>query len=264
MDRLEGVQAKITRAKHHVSELDAAIKAFHASNPYKLAAKRDAEKRPVYFLGQVDPVPIEVAAICGEIIQSLRSALDHLAYQLVLVGTGKPGPFFHVYFPIFDSPEKYEAGKLGQIKGMRKDAIDAIDAIKPYGGGNDTLWKIHRLNIIDKHRLLVAVGSTFESFDIGGDLVRRMNALLVKSGEEPLERGIELALRPANRLFPLKAGDVLYNGIPDDIVDKDKKFTFEIALNETGIVDGEPALKLMKDMVNLIDSLIPAFEPLLI
>ena len=44
---------------------------------------------------------------------------------------------------------------------MRKDAVDAIDAIKPYKGGNDTLWRLHGLNNIDKHRLLITVGLAY-------------------------------------------------------------------------------------------------------
>src|SRR3990172_3595613 len=130
--------------------------------------------RPVYHIAGGEDGPPDIARIGGDVIQNLRSALDHLAYQLVLVGTGKPGPFFHVYFPIFDSAPEYKAGKTRQIKGMRQEAIDAIDGIKPYKGGNDTLWQLHSLNRIDKHRLILTAGSAFESVDIGAELTRGM------------------------------------------------------------------------------------------
>jgi hypothetical protein len=62
-------------------------------------------------------------------------------------------------FPIVEDPTEYKALSAGKVKGMNQTAIDKIEALKPYKGGNDALWKIHRLNITDKHQLLLAVGS---------------------------------------------------------------------------------------------------------
>jgi hypothetical protein len=44
---------------------------------------------------------------------------------------------------------------------MRADAIAAIDAAKPYKGGNEPLWRIHELNNIDKHRSLFSVAHDY-------------------------------------------------------------------------------------------------------
>jgi hypothetical protein len=148
-DRLGGVRAKIDRAKQQMNELDTILGAFARANPYKVGTKRDLQtRRLIYYLVSVRDVPPEISVVAGKVLQSSRSALDHLAYQLVLVGTGQSGPFYHVYFPIFDSASKYKAGKFGQVKGMRQDAIDAIGGLNPYKGGNDTLWRLHKL----KHR----------------------------------------------------------------------------------------------------------------
>ena len=38
---------------------------------------------------------------------------------------------------------------------MSKAAIAAIDALKPYRGGDDLLWQLHRLENVDKHRVLI-------------------------------------------------------------------------------------------------------------
>jgi hypothetical protein len=37
---------------------------------------------------------------------------------------------------------------------MAQAAIDAIDAGKPYEGGTNALWCLHRLDIADKHHAL--------------------------------------------------------------------------------------------------------------
>ncbi len=48
--------------------------------------------------------------------------------------------------------------KGGKISQAPKAIIDLImDVIKPYKGGNDALWALHDLNILDKHRILLPV-----------------------------------------------------------------------------------------------------------
>jgi len=260
-DRLEGVKAKVGRAKLHFAELNAALGAFFGTNPYVVGTKHDPQtRRLIYYLVSVRAVPSEISVIAGEVLQSLRSALDHLAYQLVLVGTGRSGPFTNVYFPIFDSVAKYKTGKLGQIKGMRQDAINAIDAIKPYKGGNDTLWRLHRLNIVDKHRLLVTVGSRMRSLDLGA---------LMSSEMPPLPDGTPSPIVSAffgatGRAFPpLKVGDELFIALPDAEPSDHLTFRFEVAISEPPILEDEPILEALRQMIDLVDGLIPTFKPLL-
>jgi len=254
------VRAKVERAKQQLSELDTTLGAFFRTNPYKVGTKRDPQtRRLIYYLVSVRDVPLEISVIAGEVLQSLRSALDHLAYQLVLVGTGQSGPFNHVYFPIFDSASKYQAGKLGQIKGMRQDAIDVIDGLKPYKGGNDILWRLHKLNIVDKHRLLVTVGSQMRSADIGA---------LMSSQMPPLPDGTPVPIlsaffKVADPMFPLKTGDELLTDLPDAKPNKHLEFRFEVALSEPHILEGEPIGETLHQMIDLVDALIPNFKPLL-
>jgi hypothetical protein len=50
------------------------------ASPYQVGVKRDPETRkPVYFVAKVNPIPEEVSIILGDAIQTLRTALDHLA-----------------------------------------------------------------------------------------------------------------------------------------------------------------------------------------
>jgi hypothetical protein len=260
-DRLEGVKAKVDRAKLHLDKLDAALGAFIRRNPYEVGTRRDPQtRRLIYYLVSVRAVPPEISVIAGEVLQNLRSALDHLAYQFVLVGTGESGPFTNVYFPIFDSATKYKAGKLGQIKGMRQDAIDAIDTIKPYKGGNDTLWRLHRLNIVDKHRLLVTVGSRMRSLDLGA---------LMSSEVPPLPDGNPSPIVSAffgatdGAFSPLKAGDELFIALPDAEPSEHLAFRFEVAISEPPSLEGEPILEALHQMIDLVVGLIPTFKPLL-
>ncbi len=261
MNRLIGPETKVKRAKQHIKDLQLVLKAFFDTDPYKVETKRDPETRkPIYYLTSVAETPPEIAAITGEVLQSLRSALDYLAYQLVASGTGRDGPFKWVEFPIFDSADEYESRKARKIQGMRKEAEEAIDAVKPYKGGNDTLWKLHKLNVVDKHRLLITVGSFFQSVDIGGHMIHQMQ----RDMPDHQIPSLSAFFRVADTMYPLKAGDELFLDAPDAEINQELKFRFGIALSEPVVVEGEPLIETLQQMVDLVDDLVPRFVPLLV
>lgn len=99
---------------------------------------------------------------------------------------------------------------------MPPSAQKIVTDLKPYKGGNKTLWKLHELNRIDKHRLLVAASASLRSFNIN-----QHRAYIHHGGPTLLERNpngqtfiLKIAqdvyVSPATRVFPLKAGDVLW------------------------------------------------------
>jgi hypothetical protein len=257
-ERLALIQPKIDRVKQHIVDLNIALGSFRDTNPYVIGTKQNPQTRqPIYYLASMNEVPPAIAAIAGDVLQNLRSALDHLAYQLFLVGGGK-GPGTHIYFPIFDNATKYKAGRLGQVKGMAQAAIDAIDVIEPYKSGHtdksDILWRLHTLNRIDKHRLLITVAARFGAIGIAAP----------KQFREFMGVDIPLVmLEPASRLEPLKVGDELFIDAPDAEVDKDYKFAIEIAINESQVVERKSLVESLQHMADLVDSLISSFRPLL-
>jgi hypothetical protein len=252
------ITLKIKRAKDHVADLDREIRRFLESNPYKVATKRDpATRKLIYYVSSVQCTPDRLPLIAGDAVQNLMSALDHLAYQLVLSDTnGSPPNPSWIYFPIADDAAKYEAKKQGKMQGADQKTFDAIDALKPYKGGNDLLWILYRLNNIEKHRLLITVGSMYQSMDIGADMSQRMRKAFP---------GIQFPTMSAffgvkDGLFPLKDGDVLFIGAPDDEVNKDMKFAFNIALNEPGIIEGKPLLETLHQLTALVEGIVTALE----
>src|SRR5260370_31195217 len=95
---------KIDRATHLKKELEEALRSFFASDPYKIKTKRDPRSQQlIYYVTKVDEVPDEIALITGDIIQNLRSALDHLAYQLFTLGPGNGTNGRRIYFPIAEN-----------------------------------------------------------------------------------------------------------------------------------------------------------------
>ena len=258
------VRRKIERADKHINDLEAELCRFFDSKPYKVATKRDPQtRRLIYYLDSVAGIPFSFGAITGDILNNLRSSLDHLAQQLYLVGTGKSEFRDQTSFPISRSAKDFKSGIANKVEGMRKDAIDAICALEPYKGGNGAdLWTLHRLNNVDKHRLIVTVGANYSSVDIGPHIASMMQATRPEgwTGDFPV---FEIPLRPADNLFPLKAGDPLFLDAPDAEQNDKIKFRFEVVLHEPGIIEGKPILETMIQFRNRISSTVDAFKPFL-
>ena len=264
-ERLAQITPKVERAKKHISDVNVEILSFLKTDPYKVSTKRDPHTRKlIYYVSNIQPVPNPIALMAGDAIQNMMSALDHLAYQLVCASTNDdpPNPNW-IYFPIQDDATKYEAKKLGKIQGARQTAIDAIDAIKPYKGGNDLLWMLYRLNNVEKHRLLFTVGSMFQSVNIGA----HMQALMQKVWDQPDSpfKGktvpiLDLFLKPADVLFPLKIGDELFIDAPDAEVNEKMQFRFGVALSEPQIVQAQSLMELLIQLTGLVEGTISTLK----
>lgn len=258
-ERLSGLQLKIARARAHQDELRTALASFFATAPYKLDTRRDPDsRRLIYFLKQVsDPSP-SLAVLAGEVLQALRSTLDHLAYRLVQIGTNNPGPFRHVYFPICDDAARYAAQKTAKTQGMCPGALAAIDACKPYRGGNDVLWRLDKLNNIDKHRLLITVGSAYQSVDIAQSLAAQMHGFSEEA--KALMRGMQLFLKPADKMYPLTSGRELFADAPD-AAETNMQFRFEVVLHEVGVCEGLSLIETLDEMLAEVERIVAGFLP---
>lgn len=252
--------AKLKRAEQHFEELKVEINSFLATNPYKVTSKLDTKtKKRIYYISSVRDIPENIALITGDIIQNLRSSLDHLAYMLYLLNSGDGDSGKHIYFPISKNATQYEIDKVRKTDGISDEARAKIDQILPYKGGNDKLWQINELNNIDKHRLLLTVGSSFRSMDLGEYMTAS-----AKDAFPNLELpSIEAFFRPADTLFPLKKGDILFIDKENAKELPNMQFRFDISLNEPGVVEGEPLIELLASMLDATKSTIHNLGPLI-
>jgi hypothetical protein len=271
-ERLALIREKIERAKKHLADLDVEIHSFLDPKPYEFRAERDPQTRQlVYYLASIKDMPSEIPLIAGDAFQNLRSALDHLACRLVEAGAGIPirdNPEFFkgVSFPIRDTEEtsKDESARLGKVKRMRQNAVKMIDDIKPYKGGDDTLWRLHKLNNIDKHRLLFTVVISVRSTNAPVRIIDRTVRNIFPSDLVDKMKGIDLSdvfYRVVDKRCGLQAGDELFRDAPDTEFDEKMDFMLDIALSEPGILECESLLETLVQTTNYIDSLIATFKP---
>jgi hypothetical protein len=173
---IDSAAAKIIRASEHLDEINRIIAdVISKIGAYEII--KDANgKETVNFL--IQP-PLTVSILAGEIVYQLRSAIDHLAFELVQfnpTGIVLPSKWEeNCLFPLWLTPPKkspaYNCFK-GALPGISKGAFAFIESMQPYRSGeghHNVMAIIAKLSNIDKHRHLnailprVAVRQDFES-----------------------------------------------------------------------------------------------------
>lgn len=267
-ERLALIREKIERAKKHIGDLDNERASFLALNPYLVTPEYYAEyNATAYFLDECPPIPNSIALMAGDAIHNLRSALDHLFFQLIEANGKTPIIEDYPGFPILKSKErfdKYVAANCAQKKGTSGKAENLIQATKAYQGGNDTLWSLQELDNIDKHRLLITAVFAINKFgfDIGGRNLERMTANMAIRIVGELPPKIAWFSAP-DRKIGAKKGDVIFSIEGDFETNKNVQFTFDIAFGEPEIVKGKPLLETLQQMSDFVDALICSFLPCL-
>ena len=128
-DRLSGIRAKIERAKYHVDDLEGRIRAFREANPNLLICNQNPQTSERVFR-LTRQLPTEFSLVVGDAVHNLRSALDHLACQLVTTAGHTPNR--NTSFPIMDGPPRDRTAFNRKVQGVSPDAIRLINAVQPY------------------------------------------------------------------------------------------------------------------------------------
>jgi len=162
---LDNIYAKLARADQHIGQLQIEIDSLIGAAPYSTIVdmEPDAVEDFRRMLSEID-VPPRIAIVAGEAIHQTRSALDHLASELVLINGRTISKA--TQFPIYqcrpanrDDATSYAA----RTEGMTISAKAIIDGLQPFNStdpDNHPLALLQRLNNRDKHQaLLVTVAA---------------------------------------------------------------------------------------------------------
>lgn len=166
MHPLDDPQAKLGRAEEHLGALHVGLRRYMNSNPYELVVEKQVNRwDDVRFKVNTEP-PWTLGPIVGDFFFNLRSALDHLAWQLALLTT--PEPSRNTQFPIFrekPSTDRERANWRRQTRDILPAAEALIESLqpynRPYGRDTDTIWLVHEACNIDKHRVITPMGFRF-------------------------------------------------------------------------------------------------------
>src|ERR1700674_3395463 len=169
MNPLDGPRYKILRAEVQIQAVQDEITWFLAGEPYSLIRHFDLEQSRDFYRAHIahEP-PAKISIMVGEIVHNLRSALDHIAWQLTPIGRRNTNTKFPItYIAGTVDPEGWFKHQISNaLGGVDPIAVGEIEACQPYNGwssGEHPLSVLHALWVSDKHHSIPVLGATVRS-----------------------------------------------------------------------------------------------------
>ena len=133
MNEFTGAIAKIERAGSQIKKLSVDAEDLCGKIRQSIVCETDteADQKRWTYRGENPIVPISWSVRTGEILYNLRSALDHLVWQLVCANGQTPTT--DNLFPIVDDTDAWERScRRGRLKGVSDSARQAIESLQPF------------------------------------------------------------------------------------------------------------------------------------
>jgi hypothetical protein len=208
-DGLTYTQMKLGWGYKRLDELKREIVKFRQDS-YSVSTKDDIEESMYCIRIEQKITPDAIGMLVGEFAYALRSGLDHLAWQLALLTTPKPGR--QTAFPIdSECPPLTNRSYQEKIADIPPAALSVIESLQPYktwpAFKAHPLWQLNKLCTIDKHRV-VAIGHIQFQITIPSEITH----ILRRDTNDTIEMGVPLT----------------------------EKAKFQIDINCPGVVFGEP------------------------
>lgn len=169
---LDGPIAKLDRAKTHFQALNKSIGAFKRSKTHDFVVAQfdpNTGEKVINLRILKEPKNPEWGLLLGDMVHNLRSALDHLVWQLALLNGKKPRR--QNQFPIIGTKNEYwevpanrsESVRDRMLAGVSEDHRAFIDMVQPFIAGDSrpedrttALALLSGISNADKHRVIHA------------------------------------------------------------------------------------------------------------
>jgi hypothetical protein len=171
-----GASLKIVRAYEHLKALNGLVDSALELELNSVSRRVELGTGDIVYRAKLGwQPPREWGLILGDCVHNLRSALDHMVWDLVILNGETPDG--NTEFPIYWNQTRYELkGEAARkLRGVSSAAASVIEEAQPYHGPRPKhvpLWALNELDIADKHRsiLLTSSVATLRSFAHFGDL----------------------------------------------------------------------------------------------
>jgi len=184
----------------------------------------------------LDPLSLAI----GDVIHNLRSALDHLYFQLVTANGETPDR--STYFPIKKDRASYQQDRARFEQQIGSAAAAELDKLEPYPEGSPFLWDLHQLDITDKHKLLVPVATCYR----GTIDTMPMADFTKPTATAPFTPGTMSLMTPGESVAVTETPTLLFEVPLTD--PKHERITpqFAFDINEPGVVENGPLLAVLE------------------
>jgi hypothetical protein len=184
---LNSVQLKLVRAEAHLKAIVELLDGFSIGQ-VELIAEDDKATQTGFLRVHLPKPPDQLSLMAADFLYNIRSALDHLVWQLVLANPPNT-PNGKTAFPICSTPKNFEdAKKRKRLDGISENAKAMIESFQPYEGRKQTLRILSTLHETDKHQtfnlVTAVVSDTFIDWTSGD-----ISALQMFLGGEELRDG---------------------------------------------------------------------------
>jgi len=165
-DGIKSAKMKLLRATKHLRAIKKSIAAYAASRPYKIVRTKGRKKISV-----AKAPSLQISLLAGEMLYQMRSALDHLTFEIIASNPPKNRANWHkrCQFPIRSTtpnravppvPPLPKSEFAVELPGISDKAFAIIEAMQPYyakTAAHTYLGFLAELSNIDKHRRLSLV-----------------------------------------------------------------------------------------------------------
>lgn len=163
---LSGVRLKLSRADKYLDQLRAYRIERAGIHERRIIGEYEAASREYVFRAVGHLPPLDAGVDVGVLAHLLRSSLDNMLWQLILVRGGKPridfGPkgsnLRPTQFPIYEKRTEFERKAEAETKGILPPDFTVIEAAQPFHAGKLAKWHplamLGYLNNVDKHRFV--------------------------------------------------------------------------------------------------------------
>ncbi len=153
-DHFSSAKLTLSRAQHHINDLDRQIIAFVDEHPWSYVVERDENTAQYAHKIRFERrLPSDLPSILFDAVNNLRAVLDQVAYASAIAA--KAPSLKAVKFPFASDIDHWD----NAVNGGCKDLVPEIQALfrscNAYKGGNDTLWALNDLCNTQKHFALV-------------------------------------------------------------------------------------------------------------
>jgi hypothetical protein len=149
---LDGCLAKVQLAHSELQAYQTDHLVVFKTDPIRL--RTEPEREPYRYLFTADYVPRlphRLGARLGSVVHGLRSALDHLAWQVARYdGSLEPDPTAR--FPVAAAPDEFQGRWLSALS---QEHLALFEEDQPYRAGDGSLAELERLAVVERHEVLL-------------------------------------------------------------------------------------------------------------